>query len=189
MSGGGRSDNDNLRRRDVLRGVWRRARPSAPPPAPVRPPGAVGAARFAALCDGCGECAAACPANAIVMTGPATALSAASPRIDAMMAPCVMCDGLVCSTSCPTGALEAVTADFMRIAAISVEPASCWAANGLDAGCDYCFSHCPLTGHAITWRRGGGPEIHSTACTGCGVCVQYCPATPKALTALTVAAL
>ena len=50
-----------------------------------------------------------CPADCIVIDGPATDLADRSPRINVAEAPCVMCDGLVCSTSCPTGALAPVT--------------------------------------------------------------------------------
>ena len=70
-------------RRAFLRGDFRRA----PMPAPVRPPGALGAARFDALCDGCGDCAAVCPADAIIIDGPATNLSDHSPRIIVADAP------------------------------------------------------------------------------------------------------
>lgn len=180
MNGRKNAGKDAIGRRALLTGAWRRP-PPAPPP--VRPPGAVAAVRFDALCDGCGDCAAICPADAIVMTGPATAQSETSPEIEAAISPCVMCAGLVCAPACPVGALEAVLPETMRVATISFDSEACWAAAGLDPGCDYCFDRCPLKGRAITWRRGAGPEIHQEACTGCGVCVHYCPATPKPLAA------
>ena len=175
MPGGERE----LDRRDMLRGHWTAGDGG---PAPVRPPGAVAASRFQALCDGCADCAAACPADAIVMTGPATAQAGNSPVIVAAEAPCVMCDGLVCAGSCPTGALAPVTAATMRIAKVTLHTELCWAIQGLDPGCDYCYDRCPLQGTAITYRRGKGPELHAGECTGCGTCVHFCPASPKALT-------
>lgn len=164
-----------LDRRDILGGNWRGFKP-------VRPPGALARRRFEALCDGCGECAAACPADAIRLSGPATAAGARSPEIVALSQPCVMCDGLRCSAACPTGALEPAAPETMRIARVRFHADDCWAAQGLDPGCDYCFDRCPLKGTAITYRRGRGPTVEAGACTGCGVCVHACPATPKALT-------
>ncbi len=165
-------------RRDVLRGRWR---PRDGEPAAHRPPGAVAASRFQMLCDGCAKCATACPADAIVMTGPATAGAASSPVIVAEEAPCVMCEGLVCAPACPTGALVPVTPETMRIAYVTLQADACWAHEGIDPDCDYCYDRCPLKGTAITYRRGEGPEIHAGECTGCGTCVYFCPASPKAL--------
>lgn len=170
------AESRKLDRRALITGAWRRPETA---PAVVRPPGAVAADVFAALCDGCGECARACPANAITMTGPATELAAASPRILAAESPCVMCDGLVCSAACPTGALVNATPETMRIGRVEFRADACLARQGVDPGCDYCFDRCPLKGEAITYRR--GPEIHAARCTGCGTCVFYCPAHPKAL--------
>lgn len=163
-------------RRELLRGDFRGVS------APVRPPGALDPARFEALCDGCGDCAAACPADAIVMDGPATDLSDHGPRINSADAPCVMCDGLICSTTCPAGALTPVTPDTMSIAELRYDPTACWAASGIDPSCDYCHDRCPRKGLAVTLRRGEGPKFDAGHCTGCGVCVYYCPSTPKALT-------
>lgn len=151
-----------------------------PRPAPVvRPPGAVGPARFAELCDGCGACAEVCPADAIRLT--ASASGATGPEIVAVTAPCIMCDGLLCSAACPTGALRATGAAAMRIARIEFNADACWARQGLDPGCDYCFDRCPLRGEAVTYKFGRGPEFDESRCTGCGTCVHYCPASPKAL--------
>ncbi len=167
-----------LGRRDLLRGRWRAPAAS---PAPVRPPGAVAADRFASLCDGCGDCARACPANAIRMTAAATPDGTRTPEVVAADAPCVMCEGLVCAGACPTGALAPVSPETMRIAAVAFHADACWARQGMDPDCDYCFDRCPLKGVAITYRRGHGPEIDAGHCTGCGTCVNVCPATPKAL--------
>ncbi len=172
------ADSPNMDRRALITGSWRRREAG---PAVVRPPGAVAAESFAALWDGCGDCARACPADAIVLTGPATALSAASPQILAADSPCVMCDDLLCSAACPVDALTPVTPETMRIGRVRFRADACLAAKGLDPGCDYCFDRCPLKGEAITYRRGHGPEVQAEACTGCGTCAFFCPAHPKAL--------
>jgi ferredoxin-type protein NapG len=167
-----------IHRRDLLRGYWRR--PDGWP-AVVRPPGAAAAERFHHLCDGCGECASTCPAGAIRMTGPKTALAGHSPQIKADEAPCVMCEGLVCSDVCLAGALKKETPDTMRIAEIAFRAEDCLAHQGFDADCGYCFERCPLRGKAIAFQRGHGPELDPGECTGCGTCVFFCPAQPKAL--------
>lgn len=178
MSDPSKPSPEMLNRRALLTGGWRKKKPE---PQPVRPPGAVERAEFNQLCDGCGECARECPASAIEMTGPATTLSGISPQIDAANSPCVMCDGLVCTAICPTGALKPVAAETMRIATIEYNAGNCWARGGQDPGCDYCYDRCPLKGTAITLARGAGPILNPDACTGCGVCVYFCPAQPRAL--------
>jgi ferredoxin len=167
-------------RRGFLTGGCFRPRPASV----VRPPGAVGPARFAELCDGCGACAEACPADAIHLSVPAS--GASGPEIVAVTAPCIMCEGLACAAACPTGALRATDVETMRIARIEFNADACWARQGLDPGCDYCFDRCPLKGEAITYERGHGPRINHQACTGCGTCVYFCPAQPKALAALAI---
>ena len=113
-----------------------------------------------------------------------TAAGANGPQLVAVNAPCVMCEGLACGAACPTGALRPIGVTAMRIAQIRFDADACWARQGLDPGCDYCFDRCPLKGEAIVYERGRGPRINDRACTGCGVCVYFCPAQPKALTAL-----
>ena len=66
--------------------------------APIRPPGAVGEAQLAKLCNRCGDCAAACPVNAIV--------NDPFPHIVPARQPCLMCPGLPCIKACMTGALK-----------------------------------------------------------------------------------
>ncbi len=172
------SDSPDMVRRALITGAWRK--PEAAP-AVIRPPGAVAEETFAALCDGCGECAHVCPADAITMTGPATQMATSTPHILVTESPCVMCDDLLCSAACPVDALVSVTPETMHIGRIEFHAGACLAAQGIDPGCDYCFDRCPLKGTAITYTRGRGPEIHAEHCTGCGTCVFFCPAQPKAL--------
>ncbi len=172
-----------LDRRSLLRGNWRTP---ASKPGVIRPPGAIGATEFHAACDGCGDCAEACPADAILMEGPATALARSSPLIDPVESPCVMCDSLVCSTVCKPRALVPVAPETMKIGRLVFNGDACWAQQGIDPNCDYCMDRCPLKGRAITYRQGSGPEFHSQVCTGCGVCVHYCPAQPAPLSIVAV---
>ncbi len=172
-------------RRDLLRGRWHavaeaEAKVDGGPPV-IRPPGSLAPGRFENLCDGCGDCAEACPADAIRMDAAGTAAASRTPQIVATDSPCVMCDGLVCAPACPTGALEPVTPATMRVAVLVFHADACLARTGIDPGCDYCFDRSPLRGKAVTYRRGTGPEFYADQCTGCGSCVHFCPANPKAL--------
>lgn len=175
-----------LARRDLLRGRWSAEAPKDRRPPSIRPPGAEAPGRFETLCDGCGECAKACPAQAIRMTAAATPAAPRTPRLIAEDAPCVMCDGLLCAPACPTGALRSVTPASMRIAALVFHADACLARTGIDPGCNYCFDRCPLRGEAVTYKTGRGPEFDDSRCTGCGTCVHYCPASPKALSLIAV---
>jgi ferredoxin-type protein NapF len=182
------SDKDEqLDRRAVLFGKWRRSDPVQPPAtvAPrainwVRPPGAIDPSLFVQTCDGCAACADVCPAQAISMTGPAVAGRKPGPRIDGAQSPCVMCDDIVCVEACPTNALAPIDRGAVRIAQIRFDEARCLAAVGEDPDCRVCVDRCPVGATAITMTVRNGPTI-SPACTGCGVCVHYCPATPPPL--------
>lgn len=172
-----------LSRRRILGGRWRREQRKV-----IRPPGAAPADSFDEFCNGCGDCADVCPAQAISMTGPATGDSQRSPEIVVRDAPCVMCDGLLCASACPTGALVETSPAEMKIALIHFNADACWASQGIDPGCDYCFDRCPLKGEAVTWTRDRGPSFHAGSCTGCGLCVHFCPAQPAPLTAIAAGA-
>jgi len=84
--------------------------------------------------------------------------------------------------SYPTGRLRDLYGSLSASLGISRHADACWAAAGIDPGCDYCHDRCPRKGLAVTLRRGAGPVFDAAHCTGCGVCVHYCPSTPKALT-------
>jgi ferredoxin-type protein NapG len=173
----GDRDAVDLGRRALLRGSWRQHEL----PGPIGPPGAVEANLFHDRCTSCGDCAEVCPADAIVMTASATRTGVSSPEIHASKAPCVMWEGLVCTTSCPADALAPTSAADMKIANLRFRPDACWAATGSDPSCDYCFDRCPQKGRAVTYVRGKGPSFHPDHCSGCGVCAFYCPSNSKPL--------
>jgi Pyruvate/2-oxoacid:ferredoxin oxidoreductase delta subunit len=67
------------------------------------------------------------------------------------------------------------------IARLDFDAAACWADQGINPDCDYCYDRCPLKGTAVTLSRGQAPVFDMAVCTGCGICVYYCPAQPKPL--------
>ena len=58
----------------------------------------------------------------------------------------------------------------------------CWARQGIDPGCDFCYDACPKKGLAVIYRRGFGPIFHPDHCTACKFCTYYCPAAPQPIT-------
>ncbi|WP_035692134.1 ferredoxin-type protein NapF [Azospirillum halopraeferens] len=140
-------------------------------PAAIRPPWALeDAASFAAACDGCGRCAAACPERIIGRDRPGR------PAMAFAAGGCTFCGA--CADACPTGALNrtgaaAAAAPWTLVADVG---ARCIALSAVE--CRICGEHCPAG--AIRFRPLGGgrrlPEVDAAACTGCGACAGPCPA-------------
>ena len=144
----------------------------------LRPPGAIEESAFLTACSRCDKCYVACPHGAlkpIAGEGPATG----TPVIIPKETPCYLCDPVVCSYSCPEGAIAPVAAAAISIGVAVVKSESCFAAQGMDPSCNYCFDRCPLKDSAITFDR--GPVIQEENCTGCGICAFYCPSNPKSI--------
>ena len=138
-------------------------------PAPLRPPGAVAFDGFAESCTLCGDCAAACPAGAIVMDP--------DPRIDADDKGCRLCGGLPCVAACKTGALEAVDRGDVSMGLAVWDPSRCVLMAG--GQCDACRRACPVPG-AIRIEE-DYVEVDAEKCVGCGMCQSACPQDEKAI--------
>lgn len=142
----------------------------------LRPPGALDEPMFLAKCSRCGDCVAACPANAIVIS-PSAANGA--PFIDANVAPCVVCTTLECMTVCPTGALEPTPIKFIDMGTARWKPETCVRTRGED--CRICVDECPIGEVAISLDASGNVRVHDDGCVGCGVCQHRCPTIPKSI--------
>ncbi len=150
------------------------------PTRPLRPPGAVPEFRFARTCDHSGECVEACPANAIALTVTSLGSDKLTPVIDANLAACVVCDGLLCTHVCPSGALRPLTEPSQISMGLAVVYASsCVRSEGED--CTTCVDVCPIGESAIRFEGSGPPTVSAGHCVGCGVCQQHCPTSPKAI--------
>ena len=145
-------------------------------PLPVlRPPGAVGEEEFLAGCTRCGECATACPHDAIIPAPSRYRQAAGTPMIEPVRSPCLMCDDTPCITACEPRVLR--QENPIKMGTAKIVPFHCL--SGPPGFCSSCLDQCPVEG-AIT-LQGQFPVIQSQACTGCGVCQHVCPAPTNAV--------
>jgi ferredoxin-type protein NapG len=144
-----------------------------------RPPGALPEAEFLDTCSRCGKCVESCPADAIQPTQSSQPKLAGTPYIDPDAQPCVVCDSLACMQVCPSGALQVLSVDNIKIGLAAVNDSTCLRTKGVD--CRYCVDSCPLGEKAIRLDPQGRVEVISAGCVGCGVCQYECPTGPKSI--------
>ncbi|MGL4859898.1 MAG: 4Fe-4S binding protein [Enterobacteriaceae bacterium] len=150
--------NRPMSRRELLRHLVNKARDSVPSlPSPIRPPGAIEETLFNALCTGCGECATACPEQAIT-------LYEQRPEMDFPHHYCNRCHN--CAAACPKGLLQAT-------GTIQAHPQLQGECQNRYLYCDSCAEFCAR--QAIRWQAGQAPVIENALCDGCGECAFRCP--------------
>jgi len=147
----------------------------------LRPPGAIPESQFIDTCQRCGACVDICPARAIFSPrGGLSENASGTPVVDPNLAACVVCEGLQCTTVCPSGALQRLTKpDQIHMGLAEVYETLCVRYHG--EPCTECVDKCPFGTSAIRFNDAGPPEVLAAGCTGCGVCQLYCPTTPKAI--------
>jgi ferredoxin-type protein NapG len=170
---------NSLSRRDLF-GLFRKSINAATSEVvPLRPPGAIAEAMFSDTCARCGACIDACPRQAIKPLPMRFGNRAETPYIVPREAPCVLCNGLLCTTVCPSGALRRVSEPKdVRMGTAVVDAKRClpWQ----DQQCSTCLTACPIPGALVADEK-GRPKV-TAACTGCGICEYYCPTVPAAIT-------
>ncbi|CAM4443564.1 4Fe-4S binding protein [Vibrio agarivorans] len=125
----------------------------------ARPPKAVDEVLFQQVCNGCGECATACPEQVIVLEHDLA-------QLNFDYGYCSQCGN--CSSVCPTGALHGIQTD------VQMRPmfrTSCQ--NAIVGDCQLCQQLCPT--RAVTIENFELPTFDSSKCDGCGRCGQGCP--------------
>lgn len=143
----------------------------------VRPPGALPESAFHDTCSRCGTCVNVCPVQCIKID-PNCIKGEGVPYIDVEAQPCVLCEGLRCMQSCPSGALvPTLLADIDMGTAVWNEQA-CLRSQGQH--CTLCVDHCPV-GMAALELIEGKIVVKEEGCTGCGVCQHACPTMPKSI--------
>ena len=145
----------------------------------LRPPGALPEAEFLVTCHRCGNCVKNCPANAILPLQSTQSDIANTPYIDPDEQPCVICDSLACMYVCPSGALQTVYAEDIRMGLAVFSAETCLRTKEVD--CTYCVDTCPIGDDAILLTPDGFIEVLDPGCTGCGVCQYACPTSPKSI--------
>jgi ferredoxin-type protein NapF len=156
-------DTVDIRRRGLLRGRIRPARPAIRPPWSMQD-------RFTSLCIRCGKCGDACP-EGILVTG-----DGGFPEIDFSRGECTFCGS--CADVCPAPVFnKPVFHDTARRPwdAVAAVAASCLSAQGIT--CRSCQDACEHSAIGFTLAPGGVAHAHVEAqvCTGCGACVSTCP--------------
>ena len=146
----------------------------------LRPPGALPEAEFLEKCHRCGNCVKNCPANAIFPLEESTQPNLVNtPYIDPDEQPCVICDSLACMYVCPSGALQPVYAEDIKIGLAVFNAETCLRTK--EVACTYCLDTCPIGEDAIHLTADGVVEVIEPGCTGCGVCQYACPTVPKSI--------
>lgn len=165
----------------------------------VRPPGALPEKELLASCLRCGRCADACPNRAIVAfteeSGKDLALSPGpgqrdTPTIFPRRQACMLCQGqpgeeLLCTTACPSGALQRVRKDpqelirLVDMGTAELDEHLCYSYN--NASCGACVRACPLEGLALRAGMWEKPILDAEACVGCGLCERACIRYPQAI--------
>ncbi len=132
----------------------------------MRPPGALGMEPFGRACDGCGDCARACPEQIIRKDSEGLA------ALDLSRGACTFCHA--CIEACPTGALLADRKDDWNwIARVGT---ACLSLQAIS--CRTCEDFCDEQAIRFRLELGGKarPMIDEDLCTGCGACAGGCPA-------------
>jgi ferredoxin-type protein NapG len=146
----------------------------------LRPPGALPEDKFVNTCSMTGQCVRACPVRAIKQTPPDDSRGGMTPYIEPELQACVICEELACMKACPSGALNLVPREEIRMGQAVIDYDLCLRVSGDD--CQDCVENCPIGEAAIHLdSEHGSVEIEDAGCVGCGKCVMVCPADPNAL--------
>jgi MauM/NapG family ferredoxin protein len=146
----------------------------------LRPPGALPEGEFLARCTSSGNCVRACPVSAIKLAPPPGGRGRLHPVIEPRSQACVLCAGLNCMSACPSGALQRVPREAVRIGLAVVDVTLCLRSKGED--CRICIEKCPVGRSALDLEpETGRVLVKEAACTGCGLCEMACPTDPAAV--------
>ncbi|MDW7774630.1 MAG: ferredoxin-type protein NapF [Desulfobulbaceae bacterium] len=147
------------------RSALSRSRPDTSPQE-ILPPWSAEDRDFLAQCDGCGQCAAACRENILIID------NNGRPQIDFSAGSCTFCGR--CAESCKTGALSLEDPYSSPWTVQAFVTGDCLARNNVL--CRTCAEHCDE--YAIIFSKTNpiaAPEILPDRCTGCGACFSPCP--------------
>lgn len=148
------------------RGFFRLGRSQGQEPeTKIRPP-AIDHSLFDANCDGCGDCARACPENIIQ-------IQQGKPEISFENSGCDFCGD--CAKACARKVfLEDCQSTWQHRMKVT---ASCLNMSGVV--CQSCRDGCDVRAISFSVLKAGitVPVINQETCTGCGFCLAICPTT------------
>lgn len=153
----------------------------------IRPPGAVQEKLFRSKCISCGVCVNICHImkyDAIVLIGTEDLRQLGTPQVKDMRDyPCALC--MECPRHCPTGALQNLTKEEVKMGMALIDFSLCFGYNG-DV-CLSCSKACPLGASVFDFYNGiwGNQPFINEKCVGCGLCVKYCPLGGSAIKVVT----
>ena len=129
----------------------------------ILPPGAKNYGRFSLKCTSCQLCVAACP-NKVIHPRDFTHSTI---YMDYSRRYCKY-DCNVCSTVCPTGALEKMSLDEKKHCRIGLAKID----RDLCIGCGECIFKCPVKALSLDENR--VLQFDGSKCIGCGACKRAC---------------
>ena len=149
---------------------------------PVTPPGSGNVWRFTSLCTACHLCVSACPTKvlqpSLLEYGLAGILQ---PRMNFEAAFCNF-DCVVCTTICPTEAIQTLTIPQKHIVQTGVSTFIEKICVVVEKGtaCGACSEHCPTKAVEMVPYKGTLkiPKVDAKICVGCGACEYACPTRP-----------
>ena len=141
-------------------------KPNTKPQFPIQPPWSCDSEKFQSLCDGCGDCIAACENSILVLN------RKGYPQVDFSRGSCNFCGA--CAKSCPQEALQYdpslppwdIHADING---------RCLIKNNVI--CSTCIEHCDKEAIVIPRiiDKEKLPRVLADSCDGCGACFKACP--------------
>jgi ferredoxin-type protein NapF len=142
-------------------------RKSVQPRSSILPPWSLAPDDFKALCDGCGDCVAACAENVLILGEDGL------PAVDFSDNFCTFCGE--CARLCPTGALHCEPEHPPWNLSVSINENCLINKNVL---CQICVEQCDKEAIILprTMQDEESPEITAEKCDGCGACYGTCPA-------------
>ncbi|MFA5045911.1 MAG: 4Fe-4S dicluster domain-containing protein [Paludibacter sp.] len=150
---------------------------------PVMPPGAGNLEHFNTHCTGCQLCVTKCPMDVLKPAALQYGISGImQPHLEFSTEVFCTYDCNICSTVCPTQALNHLTMDDKKLIQIGVaqfRKDMCVVFTD-ETDCGACSEHCPTQAvHMIDYKNGLTiPEVTEDICIGCGACESICPVKP-----------